>query len=84
MNILADFAAFMELGMTRNVCVLIADDDRKGVGLWVRWKNTEDKFSWYLSLTMEQSDRLYLYLLRWAGEERQKRKMRSDAQKKAS
>ena len=84
MNILADFAAFMELGMTRKVCIMITNDDSKGMGLWRRWKNSEDKFSWYLSLTMEQSDRLYLYLLRWAGEERQKRKMRSDAQKKAS
>jgi hypothetical protein len=84
MNMLADFAAFMELGMTRKVCMMLTADEKKGLMLWRRWKNSDDKFAWYLSLTMEQSDRLYLYLLRWAGEQRKLRKMHSDAQKKVS
>ena len=84
MNVLADFALFMEFGMTRQVCVMIAGDEKIGHGMWSRWKHTDDKFAWYLSLTMEQSDKLYLYLLRWSGEQRKLRKMRSGAQKKVS
>ena len=74
MNILAEFASMIESGMTPSLCVSVCGDKVKGNSLWTRYNRTEDKFAWYLSLTLEESDRLYLLLLRKAGERREERK----------
>lgn len=76
MNVLAELASMIEHGITPSLCVAVCDDKVKGNSLWTRYKRTEDKFAWYLSLTLDESDRLYLLLLRKAGERRNERKLK--------
>lgn len=82
MNILAEFVSMIETGLTLADFKVLADDGKRtkyGIGLRAstmrnNYRRTEDKFMWYLSLTIDEADRLYMLLLRRAGERQNMRK----------
>lgn len=82
MNMLAEFCLMIEGGLEWEDFKAIADDgkrDKYALGLAAtkirtRYRKSEDKFSWYLSLSIDEADRLYMQLLRRAGERQMERK----------
>lgn len=84
MNMLAEFCGMVETGMTMEDFRFISTDGRRdkyhirlaAERMMNSYRRSEDKFAWYLSLTIDESDKLYMLLLRKAGERQQRRMMK--------
>lgn len=81
---LAEFCVMIEVGLTPADFRFVADDGKRNKyqiklaaeRMRARYRKSDDKFLWYLSLTIDESDKLYMLLLRKAGERQQRRMMK--------
>lgn len=72
MNILSEYCAYIQCEFDLQEAVKIWGKE-KGSELHKRYAKAQNPFLWYLTLTMDESDTLYFYLLRKFGERKERR-----------
>ena len=86
MNFLTEFVSMIETGLTLSDFKVLADNGKRdkyslslrATNMHNLYKRTDDKFLWYLSLTIDEADKLFFILQRKVDENQNTRKEKKE------